>query len=138
MSEALAISKETDCWRSRIRETERRLFAAGALKATYGDIRSSQMNVCRLRLPGEDLKIEIKYEIARIATALTGIKHVVDHIVPLSGHARIDGKHKRVASGLHVSWNLRVVTAAMNAKKAYLLPPPDMSTDATRHKQTEG
>ena len=46
---------------------------------------------------------------ARFMTKLSGVKHVVDHIVPLN--------HPNV-SGLTVPWNLQVVTHAQNAAKS--------------------
>lgn len=52
--------------------------------------------------------IEAIYVEARQLTATTGMKHEVDHIIPIQG--------KRVC-GLHVPWNLRVVTKAVNARK---------------------
>lgn len=51
-------------------------------------------------------------EAARI-TAETGVVHEVDHIWPLAG---------RDACGLHVPWNLRVITAVENRTKGNKAP----------------
>ena len=48
------------------------------------------------------------YETARELTVKTGIPHEVDHIHPLAG-----GK----SCGLHVPWNLQIMTATANRKK---------------------
>jgi hypothetical protein len=48
------------------------------------------------------------YDKARELTQLTGIRHEVDHIIPMQG--------KKV-SGLHIAENLRVITSVENRKK---------------------
>lgn len=47
-------------------------------------------------------------EKAKAMTNTTGIKHSVDHIIPLKGE---------LVSGLHVPWNMRVITLDENLRK---------------------
>jgi 5-methylcytosine-specific restriction endonuclease McrA len=62
-------------------------------------------------------KSEIRqlYQIAITMTQTTGEQYVVDHIVPWRGES---------VCGLHVPWNLRVITQEQNLAKSNKLLAP--------------
>ena len=64
----------------------------------------------------ERAQIQEMYDVAAARTMQTGVKHHVDHIHPLKG----DG-----FNGLHVPWNLCVLTATKNLSKGTRLPACD-------------
>lgn len=71
--------------------------------------RAAELNAVPAWLTGSDLaEISIIYQAARQMTLATGVPHEVDHIIPLQG---------KTVQGLHVPWNLRVVTATANRAK---------------------
>jgi hypothetical protein len=86
--------------------------------------RANKLNATPKWLSKEDKQaIKEIYLKASMLTKTTGITYHVDHIIPLVA-ADTDGN--RVASGLHVPWNLQIITAEENLTKKNILQDNDI------------
>ncbi len=97
---------------------EQRRSARNAWKARNPDHTQVMINARRRRLRNARPKwlseahraqIRAIYLAARQLTKTTGVKHVVDHVVPLQSE---------VVCGLHVPWNLQILTHIENSVKS--------------------
>lgn len=103
-------SKKIAYWQKRVDREIARLNAHASAR------RALQIQACPKWVRSADI-ISI-YHQCRQATESTSIPHHVDHIVPL--------KSKYVC-GLHVPWNLRVITAEENLQKSNKFKPGPQS-----------
>jgi hypothetical protein len=102
-------------WRDANRETAR-----ARNRAHYAANRLPYLNRAALERAGSERaapkwltaqhwqEIAEVYAMAQRLTVVTGVLHVVDHVWPLKGD---------ISCGLHVPWNLQVVTHAFNVAK---------------------
>ena len=58
--------------------------------------------------PNQKMEIRLKYRLAIELSRKTGVRHAVDHVIPIMGSS---------VCGLHVPWNLDVITQDENLKK---------------------
>jgi hypothetical protein len=73
--------------------------------------RAKQANATPIWLtPIHKAQIQEMYDVAAARETQTGVKYHVDHIIPITG--------KKV-SGMHVPWNLQVITATENLSKGW-------------------
>ena len=95
--------------REKILEARRKYYVENKATCLAGVIKRD-MQKKKAIPPWADLNsIKILYLKAKQITETTGIKHVVDHIIPLRG---------KTVCGLHVHTNLRVISWEENASKS--------------------
>lgn len=90
----------------------------GNNRRRYNDLLAERKRIKKSSCPSwlsaiELAQIQEIYDVAAAKTMQTGVLHHVDHIHPLRG----DG-----FNGLHVPWNLQILTKSENCKKSNKLP----------------
>ncbi len=79
------------------------------LAANFAKYHATKLKATPLWLTKEHIEqMKEKYRLAKELTKITGIEYHVDHMIPLKGEG---------CCGLHIPWNLRVITAKENLSK---------------------
>ncbi len=108
------------------KKTAFKLFSYKARNNANGArIRAEKYNAAPSWLTEEqNLQILWFYEVAQMFQDMTGKHYAVDHISPLQGQSLDLKTFKLYASscGLHVPWNLQVITREKNTEKGFILP----------------
>lgn len=92
---------------------------SNAIKKAYKAAKSKACPVWVRENPELRSQMDAVYEMAVKVSIETGVKHHVDHIVPLRGET---------VSGLHVPWNLQILPGSENCRKSNKFDDKNSST----------
>lgn len=95
--------------RQRAREATLKWFKENPDKANAKGAKRRAAKLKQMPAWADLAKIREFYSLARKLTQDTGVRHSVDHIIPLRG---------KLVSGLHVEANLQVITFSKNSSKS--------------------
>lgn len=105
-----AISKYREQSGEKLRQKEWRANNQGVKNYHTAGYRAQQKQATPKWLSKAQLnKIRALYKEAKLLSKVTGVQHHVDHIMPLNSD---------VLSGLHVPWNLQILTSRENIQKS--------------------
>ena len=92
-------------WQKQWYETNKKELMPKRIARARAREKGMDTPLSRMFLP----QTEVFYREARRLTEETGVNYVVDHYWPING---------RTSCGLHVPWNLRVITSTENSAKS--------------------
>jgi 5-methylcytosine-specific restriction endonuclease McrA len=103
--------KHTPEYKAKKRDLQRKWQAKNRSKCTAYAMKyfAKKLQATPALTDDEQWMIQEIYDLCSERTEVTGVSHHVDHIVPLQGEN---------VSGLHVPWNLQVLTAHDNISKS--------------------
>lgn len=110
--------------RAQARPSEEKHFHRKKHKAANPELYKELVNARRRRFRDatpkwltteQKMEIRLKYRLAIELSRRLGVPHAVDHIIPLQGEE---------VCGLHVPWNMEVITQEKNLKKSNKLIAP--------------